>query len=602
MPGPLSPYITPPPSLPDSVCSSRRSSLNDTNLEPHHTYPFQYRRLSLDYIARPKHHCNLSSRRSSFNDISQPAQHHFFRRHSGIFRPTLNARVRLPPLPAITDCSGGEDAEGDDDDDRSIGRADKRRRVTKGGKSVDIVPSPRKDSISRSGEDGGSTSPSNQPSSLPSRNGRANGPPTLAHIKPIGFAASREAKRDDGTGSQALPSPVVMGFDFKTIDEDQLKTVGLISRSNSPKENQAQVKLINEQVRDTISIKEQQQALIAARRREVAQSQPSTPKELTFKGWAPKDPENPIPTPRESFSTAAGPNGPPPPLSAGGGVGRRREKTRDKVEKMSIVTSATERDVVPGSKSAPLNQGLASQQASPREPPSGSQTAVPPHTLPPIHGYGHHSLNGLTDPHTAPLRRGGEGHEFARQQGPSSSYYNLPQTRPLTRPFDSQRGPSTGIPSERRDFSVPSTNLGPPRYEIPSPRRISNASTSTAAQHQQQSNSPISPRVSREIFLAPFNQLYDLLSSTDSLRYNLQDLHNRYEVLFQQQLSQMTEFKSTANASNTLLGNLQQSADSLKEMVRYEVERKNSNKDREIEELRERLRRLEERGEGEKKD
>ncbi|WWD07771.1 hypothetical protein V865_005875 [Kwoniella europaea PYCC6329] len=578
MPGPLSPYITPPPSLPDSVCSSRRTSLNDADPEPH-PYPFQYRRLSLDDIARPKHHYNLSSRRSSLNDISQPAQHHFFRRHSEIFRPTLNARVRLPPLSAITDCSGGEDAEGDDDDNRSIGRADKRRRVTKGGKSVDIVPSPRKDSISRSGEDGGSASPSNQPNSLPSRNGRGNGPPTLAHIKPIGFAASREAKRDDGTGSQALPSPVVMGFDFKTIDEDQLKTV-----------------------RDTISIKEQQQALIAARRREVAQSQPSTPKELTFKGWAPKDPENPIPTPRESFSTAAGPNGPPPPLSVGGGVGRRREKTRDKVEKMSIVTSATERDVVPGSKSAPLNQGLASQQASPREPPSGSQTAVPPHTLPPIHGYGHHSHNGLTDPRTAPLRRGGEEHEFARQQGPSSSYYNLPQTRPLARPYDSQRGPSTAIPSERRNFSVPSANLQPPRYEIPSPRRISNASTSTAAQHQQQSNSPISPRVSREIFLAPFNQLYDLLSSTDSLRYNLQDLHNRYEVLFQQQLSQMTEFKSTANASNTLLGNLQQSADSLKEMVRYEVERNNSNKDREIEELRERLRRLEERAEGEKKD
>ncbi|WVW78574.1 hypothetical protein I302_100530 [Kwoniella bestiolae CBS 10118] len=571
MPGPPSPYLTPPPSL-SSLPSSRRSSLNDDNADSHlYPIPLQNRRSSLGDITAPERGFHdLSSRRSSLNDITQPPQNHFFRRHSVSERPPLNARDRLPALSAISDTSGGEDVEGEEDDGRS-----KRRRVTKSGKSVDVT-SPRKDSFSNAGE-GGSTSPSHH-DSLSTRAGR-NGS-TLAPIKPIGFAAAREARKD---GSQALPSPVVMGFDFKTIDEDQLKTV-----------------------RDTISIKEQQQALIAARRQQVAQSQPSTPKELTFKGWAPKDPhsENPIPTPRESFSTAAGPSGPPPPLS-GGGVGRRREKTRDKVEKMSILTSATERDVVPGSKSAPLNQGLASQQASPREPPSGSQTAVPPHTLPPIHGYGHHSLNGMTDPRTAPIRRGGEEHEFARQQGPSSSYYNLPQTRPLGRPYESQRGPSTAIPTERRNFSVPSSNLQPPRYEIPSPRRISNASTSTTAAHQAQSLSPISPRVSREIFLAPFNQLYDLLTSTDNLRYNLQDLHNRYESLYQNQLNQMTDFKVTANASNTLLGNLQKSADSLQEMVRYEVERNNGAKDREIDELKERLRRLEERGaggEGEKGD
>ncbi|OCF40916.1 hypothetical protein I317_05275 [Kwoniella heveanensis CBS 569] len=447
------------------------------------------------------------------------------------------------------------------------------------------MPSPQKDGTNnRSGES--SSSPTgDQRGPLgppPPRNGR---PGQLPPIKPIGFAAAREARREDGGG---LPSPVVMGFDFKAIDEDQLKTVGLIPPEMSYRSSKAQtqVKFISEQVRDTISIKEQQQALIAARRREAAQSQPSTPKELTFKGWTPKD---------TAEGTASGVAQPPPPpvsagLGSGGGVGRRREKTRDKVEKMSIVTSATDREVVPGSKSAPLNQGLASQQASPREPPSGSQTALPPHILPPLHGYSHHP-NGLTDPRTAPLShargRNGDDHEFARQQGP---YYGLPQTRPLARTYDSQGSSGLRAPTsnERRNFSVPSTNLQPPsastRYEVTSPRRLSG----------HHSNSPASPRVSREAFLAPFNQLYDLYAQTDSLRYNLQDLLHRYEGAYQSQLNAMSEFKSTANAAGTLLGNLQASADSLKDMVRYEVERNSSAKDRELEEMRERLRRLEE--------
>nr|XP_018265614.1 uncharacterized protein I303_01984 [Kwoniella dejecticola CBS 10117]OBR87772.1 hypothetical protein I303_01984 [Kwoniella dejecticola CBS 10117] len=540
MPDPTDPYLTPPP--------SRRTSLADDALLP------------------PKR--LLHQTRSSLTDKPRGTPDHAFpnRRHS----LPLNARDRLPPLSLVDDDSG-DDAEGEVDEDvRSNGRADKRRRVTKGGKSVDAVPSPRKD---RSGEGSASTSPSNHDahpnnsSSLSSKNGR---PAALAPIKPIGFAAAREARRDDN-GNQALPSPVVMGFDFKAIDEDQLKTV-----------------------RDTISIKEQQQALIAARRREVAQSQPSTPKELTFKGWAPKDPTNNIGGPSSSGSG---------PLSGGGGVGRRREKTRDKVEKMSIVTSANERNVVPGSKSAPLNnQGLAAQQASPREPPSGSQTSVPPHILPPLHGYGHHGTN-LTDPRTAPLghrSRNGEEHEFARQQGP---YYNLPQTRPLGRPYESQgnlRGPATV--SDRRNFSIPqnpSSSSG--RYEggIPSPRRASGSHGQPG--HLSNPSPTKSPHISRDVFLQPFNQLYDLIyTQMGYYRYELADLHHRYANLYSQQLDQMDEFKNTASASNTLLGNLQASADSLKDMVRYEVERNNATKDREIEELRERLRKLEERDAGDK--
>ncbi|WVQ97939.1 hypothetical protein IAU59_005058 [Kwoniella sp. CBS 9459] len=524
MPASPSPYLTPPPTLPPtrggSAAPPTRKPLSlHPHILHHHSYPVPV-----------------------LHQQSQPQ----------------SVRIRLPPINSVSTVKS-DDYE-DDDEDGSAARADKRRRVNKGGKAVDVVPSPQKDGTNnRSGES--SQSPTGEQRGPlgppPSRNGR---PGQLPPIKPIGFAAAREARREDGGG---LPSPVVMGFDFKAIDEDQLKTV-----------------------RDTISIKEQQQALIAARRREAAQSQPSTPKELTFKGWTPKDTA-------ESTGSSVAPQSQPPVsagLGSGGGVGRRREKTRDKVEKMSIVTSTTDRDVVPGSKSAPLNQGLASQQASPREPPSGSQTALPPHILPPLHGYSHHP-NGLTDPRTAPLShargRHGDEHEFARQQGP---YYGLPQTRPLARPYDSQGSSGLRAPTsnERRNFSVPSTNLQPPsasaRYEASSPRRMSG----------HHSNSPASPRVSREAFLAPFNQLYDLYAQTDSLRYNLQDLLHRYEGAYQSQLNAMSEFKSTATAAGTLLGNLQASADSLKDMVRYEVERNSSTKDREMEEMRERLRRLEE--------
>ncbi|WWD22098.1 hypothetical protein CI109_106587 [Kwoniella shandongensis] len=459
---------------------------------------------------------------------------------------TNSSWLHLPPI-LSSEYRPGEEQE-EEEDGSNPPRPDKRRRVNKGGKAFDVLHSPNKDSSVRSAESSASPPHSTALAVPPSRAGR------LAPIKPIGFAASREARREDGIEGSAIPSPVVMGFDFKAIDEDQLKTV-----------------------RDTISIKEQQQALIAARRRGVTGSTPNTPKEISFKGWTPKDQT-------EGRESAA-------PSSGGGGVGTRREKTRDKVEKMSIVTSTTDKDVVPGSKSAPLNKGLASQQASPREPPSGSQTSIPPHILPPLQGYGHHQ-NGMTDPRTAPLAhtRNGEEHEFARQQGP---YYNLSHHRSHGRPYESSGVPHSArasISHERRNFTLPSgsgnSNLHPPsgsRYEGASPRVVS-------APH---SGSPSSPP-GRETFLAPFNQLYDLLSQTDSLRYTLQDLLHRYEGAYQSQLNAMADFKSTASAAGTLLGNLQQSADSLKEMVRYEVERSGYAEKREVEELRERLRRMEE--------
>ena len=55
----------------------------------------------------------------------------------------------------------------------------------------------------------------------------------------------------------------------------------------------------------------------------------------------------------------------------------------------------------------------------------------------------------------------------------------------------------------------------------------------------------------------------------------------------------MSDFKSTANQANNLLGSLQASADNLKEMVRYEVARAGSTDKKEVEELREKVKGLE---------
>lgn len=88
---------------------------------------------------------------------------------------------------------------------------------------------------------------------------------------------------------------------------------------------------------------------------------------------------------------------------------------------------------------------------------------------------------------------------------------------------------------------------------------------------------------------------------------------HRYESVYSGQVMKMQEFKGTMNSSNTLLATLQQSADSLKEMVRYEIGRvmpqqptgnggegKEKEKDKEekmnkeMEEMKERIKKLEE--------
>jgi hypothetical protein len=128
-------------------------------------------------------------------------------------------------------------------------------------------------------------------------------------IKPIGFAASREHRRQSG-GYGEIPSPVVMGFDYKNVDAEQLKTVSLqprryttqtsmpfppftvpstptVQRNMPPPTASTRNQTEASQVQATLSIKEQQEALIAQRRRDAAHSQPSDSKGLTFKDWQP---------------------------------------------------------------------------------------------------------------------------------------------------------------------------------------------------------------------------------------------------------------------------------------------------------------------------
>lgn len=88
----------------------------------------------------------------------------------------------------------------------------------------------------------------------------------------------------------------------------------------------------------------------------------------------------------------------------------------------------------------------------------------------------------------------------------------------------------------------------------------------------------------------PEDHLFDLIQQTEALKYSLQELHRRFEQTQQTQATAFHEFKGTAAQASTLLGTLQQSADSLKEMVRYEVQRAEWN---EVEGLKARVKVLE---------
>lgn len=156
-----------------------------------------------------------------------------------------------------------------------------------------------------------------------------------------------------------------------------------------------------------------------------------------------------------------------------------------------------------------------------------------------------------------------------------------------------------------RNFTVPGALPrrfdGPPSPPPPPPlARPSTQPHSHTYTHSHTGSSPSSPLQplpipQREAFLHPFNTLYDSLLSCTTLQHHLSDLVSRASSLHAEQGVAVQEFRRTAGAAERLLVSLQQSADSLREMVRYEVERKAREDRKEIEELKERLRRLEER-------
>lgn len=283
------------------------------------------------------------------------------RKQSPIVNFTINCSASTPVTPPFIPHNPFDVISDSPSSSRSGG--DKRRR-TRGGQTT-----------SNSGS-GPGQSPKGD--SAPTR-GR---PPP---IKPVGFAAGRESRRQSDGFDPSIPSPVIMGFDYKTIDAEQLKTVsavhqdsklksfdprlqrpmaelphshlhpystsqpllaiqyqsisypstaqssraqtpagavavagtGAYSHSHPPRhsmqfpfpgmptKNQAEAR----QVRETISIREQQQALIAQRRREALELNPPEPvvKEMTFKAWQhPNQKERSVPGHDQRSSQAGG--------------------------------------------------------------------------------------------------------------------------------------------------------------------------------------------------------------------------------------------------------------------------------------------------------
>lgn len=234
------------------------------------------------------------------------------------------------------------------------------------------------------------------------------------------------------------------------------------------------------------------------------------------------------------------------------------------------------------------------------------------------------------DPRTAPIRSGRlDENTFARQQQP---YYQQQQQQSSHRSSGSISASTSGAPrsqdpryapdmgprsarpqpgtADRRNFPPVSGHphhsahpsqggypasphgRGPqsgPMGPSPSSARPSNGMSHTNGGY---SASPSPPNM-REQFLAPFSQLFDMLGSVDQLRFQLQDMLHRADQSYSNQLSATNEFKQTAAQASSLLSSLQQSADALKDMVRYEVDRSASADRREIDDLRERMRALE---------
>jgi hypothetical protein len=325
-----------------------------------------------------------------------------------------------------------------------------------------------------------------------------------------------------------------MGFDYKNVDAEQLKTVSHnltrhTSQTGMPfaplfvpptplahhqmpppitfTRNQAEAL----QVRATLSIKEQQEALIAQRRREAA-GEPIDPRGHSFKEWQ-TSADKPRSMPQPKSRQASGVH-----LS----VNTSRHEDVIAASRVSNISSFTGASTLTY-ESAPMGS-LAAQQSGGR-----------PGMMPPMQTRNGH-LAPTADHRTGLIEReAGERPQYFR---PSSGRYEVI--------------PHTARPAvERRSFTGPAGPVHHPGMERPV--------------------DPVSP--AKRDFLAPFERLYDLLSSTEQTKFMLHDLHQRYEATLATKVKEIGDFKSTTHAATTLLNNLQQSTDSLKDMVRYEISR-----------------------------
>lgn len=177
--------------------------------------------------------------------------------------------------------------------------------------------------------------------------------------------------------------------------------------------------------------------------------------------------------------------------------------------------------------------------------------------LPPIQTRNGHVPPG-SDLRTAPIDRYTETGDRPQFFRPSNGRYEvIPQS---ARPLLTDRRSLTGHP-------------GPPTGGD----RLPSFGGGNGHERHATANSNTPPRttttVGRQDFLAPFDRLYDVLSQTESHKYKMQDIIQRYEQALSNKHKEIGDFKSTAQAASTLLNNLQQSADSLKDMVRYEISR-----------------------------
>lgn len=106
---------------------------------------------------------------------------------------------------------------------------DKRRKSAKSkplSLAVPQITSPPKNESGSGSGSGPSTGGSTQSQATNKKVAHPASSANPAANPPMGFAANREARREEGYDVYgAVPSPVVMGFDFKTIDGEQLKTV-----------------------------------------------------------------------------------------------------------------------------------------------------------------------------------------------------------------------------------------------------------------------------------------------------------------------------------------------------------------------------------------